>query len=127
MPQTAAAVAEHPPRASAGSEFTPLLRTVKGQGLLDRRHGWYALTIAVNALALTGVVAGIVLIGHSWWVLLLAPLLAVLSARTAFMGHDAGHSQITGNRSVSRLIGLIHGKLLLGMSYMRRQLGGRPR
>jgi len=116
MPQTAAAVAEHPPGASAGSEFTPLLRTVKEQGLLDRRHGWYALRIVVNLLALAAVVVGVVLIGHSWWVLLLAPLLAVVSARTAFIGHDAGHSQITGNRSTSRLIGLVHGNLLLGMS-----------
>ncbi|WP_328766465.1 acyl-CoA desaturase [Streptomyces sp. NBC_00286] len=116
MPQTAAAVAERPPGATA-SEFTPLLRTVKGHGLLDRRHGWYALGITVNALALAAVIAGIVLIGHSWWVLLLAPLLAVLCARTAFIGHDAGHSQITANRSVSRLIGLVHGNLLLGMSY----------
>ncbi|MGI5192571.1 acyl-CoA desaturase [Streptomyces sp. CA-288835] len=117
MPQTAAAVAERPPGATVGSEFTPLLRTVKGQGLLDRRHGWYALGITVNALALAAVVVGVVLIGHSWWVLLLAPLLALLCARTAFIGHDAGHSQITANRSVSRLIGLVHGNLLLGMSY----------
>ncbi|MDQ0954336.1 hypothetical protein QFZ24_008259 [Streptomyces phaeochromogenes] len=72
MPENVTAVAERPPRVPAGSEFTPLLRTVKGQGLLDRRQGWYALAIAVNALALTGVVAGVVLIGHSWWVLLLA-------------------------------------------------------
>ena len=117
MPEIAAAVAEAPPRVSTGSEFTPLLHTVKGQGLLDRRQGWYALTIAVNALALAGVVSGVVLIGHSWWVLLLAPLLAVLSARTAFTGHDAGHSQIASDRSVNRLIGLIHSNLLLGLSF----------
>ncbi|TRO55934.1 hypothetical protein E4K73_48610 [Streptomyces sp. IB201691-2A2] len=117
MPENVTAVAERPPRVPAGSEFTPLLRTVKGQGLLDRRQGWYALAIAVNALALTGVVAGVVLIGHSWWVLLLAPLLAVMSARTAFIGHDAGHSQIAASRSMNRLIGLVHGNLLLGMSY----------
>ncbi|MGQ4384735.1 fatty acid desaturase family protein [Streptomyces sp. SAS_270] len=121
MPQTAAAVAELPQGAPVaqpqGSEFTPLLRTVKDRGLLGRRHGWYALTIAVNTLALAGLVTGIVLIGNSWWALLLAPLLAVFSARTAFIGHDAGHSQITGNRSAGRLIGLIHGNLLLGMSF----------
>jgi fatty acid desaturase len=73
--------------------------------------------MAVNALALGSVVTGVVLIGNSWWTLLLAPVLAVLSARTAFIGHDAGHSQISGNRAVSRLIGLVHGNLLLGMSY----------
>jgi fatty acid desaturase len=117
MPENVSAVVERPPRVSAGSEFTPLLRTVKGQGLLDRRQGWYALAVAGNALVLAGIVAGVVLIGHSWWVLLLAPPLAVMSARTAFIGHDAGHSQIAGNRSANRLIGLIHGNLLLGMSY----------
>ncbi|BCL32427.1 fatty acid desaturase family protein [Streptomyces aurantiacus] len=116
MPETAAVV-EPPSRAAPASEFTPLLRTVRGQGLLDRRQGWYALTIAGNALALAAVVTGIVLIGHSWWVLLLAPVLAVLCARTGFIGHDAGHSQITGSRRSGRVIGLIHGNLLLGMSY----------
>jgi fatty acid desaturase len=100
-----------------GSEFSPLLRAVKGQDLLERRYGWYARVIAVNALALAGVVTGIVLLGDSWWTLLLAPPLAVFCARTAFIGHDAGHAQITGNKATGRLIGLIHGNLLLGMSF----------
>ncbi|MFF0228362.1 fatty acid desaturase family protein [Streptomyces sp. NPDC004629] len=114
----------HPEKATArqfppdtGSEFTPLLRDVKGQELLDRRTGWYARTIATNALSLAAVVTGIALIGDSWWVLALAPVLAVLCARTAFIGHDAGHAQISGNRATNRRIGLIHGNLLLGMSY----------
>ncbi|MGW3413191.1 fatty acid desaturase family protein [Streptomyces sp. NPDC000888] len=117
MPQLAAAVAEHPPGTAPGSDFAPLLRAVKGEGLLKRRHGWYALTITVNALSLAAVVTAVVLTGNSWWTLLLAPLLAVLSARTAFIGHDAGHSQITGNKPAGRLVGLLHGNLLLGMSY----------
>ncbi|WP_409235407.1 fatty acid desaturase family protein [Streptomyces sp. PA5.6] len=116
----AAAVAERSPSStrgqSAGSDFAPLLRTVKEQGLLGRRTGWYARTIAVNAGALLAVGAGVFLLGTSWWVLLLAPVLSVLCARTAFIGHDAGHSQITTDRSVSRAIGLVHGNLLLGMS-----------
>jgi fatty acid desaturase len=121
MPQNVAAVAEHPPGTAAGqgagSEFAPLLRTVKGQGLLERRHDWYALAIAVNALTLAGVVAGVVLVGDSWWTLLLAPVLSVFCARTAFIGHDAGHSQIVGDKAVGRWIGLVHANLLLGMSY----------
>jgi fatty acid desaturase len=120
MSQAAAAVAERSPgtttRQPAGSDFAPLLRTVKEQGLLGRRTGWYARTIVVNTLALAAVATGMFLIGGSWWVLLLAPLLSVLCARTAFIGHDAGHSQITGDRGVSRTLGLIHGNLLLGMS-----------
>ncbi|MET8684504.1 acyl-CoA desaturase [Streptomyces sp. NPDC004732] len=116
----AAAVAERSPvstgKKSAGSDFAPLLRTVKEQGLLDRRIGWYTRTIAVNAFALAAVGVGMFLLGGSWWVLLLAPVLSVLCARTAFIGHDAGHSQISANRSVGRTIGLVHGNLLLGMS-----------
>lgn len=120
MSQAAAAVAERSPgtttRQPAGSDFAPLLRTVKEQGLLGRRTGWYARTIAINAMALAAVATGMFFLGGSWWVLLLAPVLAALCARTAFIGHDAGHSQITGDRGVSRAIGLIHGNLLLGMS-----------
>ncbi|MFG2682324.1 fatty acid desaturase family protein [Streptomyces sp. NPDC048392] len=109
--------AARPSRPDTGSEFTPLLRDVKEQGLLDRRTGWYARTIVTNALGLAGVVAGMALVGDSWWVLALAPVLAVLCARTAFIGHDAGHAQISGNRATNRRIGVIHGNLLLGMSY----------
>ncbi|MET7692944.1 acyl-CoA desaturase [Streptomyces sp. NPDC005483] len=121
MPQSAATVAPHPRGTSGsppgGSDFAPLLRAVRGQGLLDRRHGWYARAVAVNALALAGLVTAVALSGDSWWTLLLAPLLAVFCARTAFIGHDAGHAQITGDKAVGRVIGLIHGNLLLGMSY----------
>ncbi|MFF3486515.1 fatty acid desaturase family protein [Streptomyces sp. NPDC002701] len=117
MPETSAALAEPPPRAAVASEFAPLLRTVKDAGLLGRRQGWYGLTIAGNALALAGVVTGVYMLGESWWVLLLAPVFAVLCARTAFIGHDAGHFQITNNRSTGRVIGLVHGNLLLGLGY----------
>ncbi|NBE50575.1 acyl-CoA desaturase [Streptomyces sp. YC537] len=102
--------------AGKGSEFAPLLRTVREQGLLERRAGWYALGIATNALVLAAIVTGMVTLGDTWWTLLLAVPLAVFSARTAFIGHDAGHSQITRGRRSARLIGLIHANLLLGMS-----------
>ncbi|MGA5421227.1 fatty acid desaturase family protein [Streptomyces lavendulocolor] len=100
----------------AGSEFGPLLRTIRDQGLLERRTGWYASGIAVNLLALSAVAVGLVMFGHSWWSLLLALPLAVFSARAAFFGHDAGHSQISGDRGRNRLVQLLHANLLLGMS-----------
>ncbi|UYQ66079.1 fatty acid desaturase family protein [Streptomyces peucetius] len=119
MPQGTAVLA--PPAAPiaarpAGSEFAPLLRTVKEQGLLERRTGWYARGIIVNLAALAAVVAGVALAGGSWWVLLLAPLLALFSTRAAFFGHDAGHAQIAADRRTNRIIQLVHANLLLGMS-----------
>ncbi|MFJ8076343.1 fatty acid desaturase family protein [Streptomyces sp. NPDC096176] len=120
MPQGTATLA--PPIAPTrtkpvnGSEFAPLLRTVKEQGLLQRRAGWYTRGITVNLLALAAVITGVALTGGSWWVLLFAPLLALFSTRAAFFGHDAGHAQISGDRHTSRIIQLVHANLLLGMS-----------
>ncbi|MFD7341183.1 fatty acid desaturase family protein [Streptomyces violascens] len=106
-----------PAEPRAGSEFAPLLKAVKGQGLLDRRTGWYATRITVNLLALAATVTGTVLTGDTWWNLLLAVPLSVFWARGAFFGHDAGHAQITRGKGAGRLIGLFHSDLLLGMSY----------
>ena len=109
-----------PPTLSAtavrGSEFTPLLQRVRAEGLLERRTGWYARSIALNLLLLAATWTGVVLLGGSWWVLALALPAAVLGGRTAFIGHDAGHQQIAASRRVNRVLGLVHGNLLLGMS-----------
>lgn len=109
---------ESPPReASRGSDFAPLLREVRRLGLLERRTGHYVLSMVVNLALLAGTWAAVIALGHSWWVLLLAVPMAVLSARTCFFGHDAGHQQIASSRRVHDLLGLFHGNLLLGMSY----------
>ncbi|MET9509719.1 acyl-CoA desaturase [Streptomyces flavidovirens] len=114
MPQ--AATVAQPTTGTTGSDFAPLLRSAREQGLLERRTGWYARGIAANLLAMAAVVTGLVLIGDSWWTLPLALPLTVLWARTAFVGHDAGHAQITGDRRVSLVISLVHSNLLLGMN-----------
>jgi fatty acid desaturase len=101
----------------AGSEFAPLLRQIKEAGLLRRRTGYYALMIGGNLLAFAAVWVAVALVGGSgsWWVLALAVPAAVLSARTAFVGHDAGHRQIAASRGANRALALFHGNLLLGM------------
>ncbi|MBB5937787.1 fatty acid desaturase family protein [Streptomyces zagrosensis] len=120
MPQATAAATLAPPGGdlapSSGSDFAPLLREVKAAGLLGRRTGWYIAGIALNLLALAAVVAAVVLVGDSWWTVALAVPAAIFWARTSFVGHDAGHAQITSDRRISALIGLVHGNLLLGMS-----------
>ncbi|MFF4215078.1 fatty acid desaturase family protein [Streptomyces nondiastaticus] len=113
MPQAAVL----PAKPAAGSDFAPLLRQVRDQGLLERRRGWYARSIAVNLVALAATAAGIVLSGDSWRTVLLAVPAALFWARTAFVGHDSGHAQIAATRRTGRLIGLLHADLLLGMSY----------
>ncbi|MGW1439778.1 fatty acid desaturase family protein [Streptomyces griseus] len=127
MPQATATVADPAgedgpdrpadvPGTAAGSDFAPLLRTVREQGLLERRTDRYVLGIATNLAALAAVITGFVLLGDTWWSLLLTFPLAVFWTRTAFVAHDAGHAQISGDRRTSRLIGLVHANLLLGMN-----------
>jgi fatty acid desaturase len=104
-------------RDGGASEFAPLLRAVRGAGLLRRRRGRYAVSIAANLLAFAAVWAAVAVVGGggSWWVLALALPAAVLSARCGFVGHDAGHQQIAATRRSNRALALFHGNLLLGM------------
>ncbi|MFV2121699.1 acyl-CoA desaturase, partial [Streptomyces sp. Act-28] len=116
MSQATAAPPGRPPARGGGSEFTPLLRTVREHGLLKRRPGWYAAGITVNLLALASLATALVLFGDSAWTLLLAVPLAVFSARTGFIAHDAGHAQVASRRRTNHLLQIVHANLLLGMS-----------
>lgn len=114
MPPATASALRAP---TAGGGFPVLLRLVRQADLLRRRRAWYAAAITVNLLALGAIGTGIVLLGDSWWTVALAVPAAVFWARTAFLGHDCGHSQIATGRRANRLLGLFHGDLLIGMGY----------
>jgi len=100
-----------------GSDYAQLSRGVRAAGLLRRRPGYYSVKIAVNLLLLAAGWAVFVLLGNSWWQLLVAVFLAVMFAQTGFIGHDAGHRQIARSKRTNDLIGRIHGNLLIGLSY----------
>jgi fatty acid desaturase len=104
-------------RAQRGSDYATLSRRIKADGLLDRRTGYYITKIAVVALLFIGGWAGVILIGNSWYQLLLAAFLAVVFTQIGFLGHDAGHGQIFRSARANRVIGLLHGNLAIGLSY----------
>ncbi|MFD7157641.1 fatty acid desaturase family protein [Kribbella sp. NPDC059898] len=103
--------------AARGSDFSPLLREIKAAGLLERRTAAYAMAIGINVGLMALTWAGIAAVGASWWVILLALPLGILTTRAAFFGHDAGHQQIGSSRKLHDWIGMLHGNLVLGMSY----------
>nr|WP_083819619.1 acyl-CoA desaturase [Pseudofrankia inefficax] len=100
-----------------GSEYGELGRQVRHASLLDRRPGWYCARIAVNLGLLAAGWAAFVLVGNSWWQLGIAAFLAVMFTQFAFIGHDAGHRQIVSGRRASNAVGLLHGNLLVGLSF----------
>jgi fatty acid desaturase len=100
----------------SGGEFAELSRVIKQRGLLQRRHGSYALMFALNAALMAIGWTAFVLLGHSWWQLLTAAFFAVTFTQLAFIGHDAGHRQIFRRRRANDMIGYLHGALV-GISY----------
>ena len=90
---------------------------MRAAGLLRRRRGYYSVKIAVNLLLLFGGWAVFFLLGRSWWQMLVAVFLGLMFTQTGFIGHDAGHRQISGSKRADDLIGRIHGNLLIGLSY----------
>jgi fatty acid desaturase len=103
--------------APRGTAYSILSRQIKQAGLLDRRLGYYA---AQTALLLTLTAAGVtalVVIGDSWWQLLVAGYFAVLSTQLGFLGHDAGHRQIFRSARGNYRFGVALANLGVGFSY----------
>jgi fatty acid desaturase len=100
-----------------GSEYAELSQQVKQAKLLNRRPGYYATRIGVNTGLLAGGWVFFVLMGNSWWQLGTAAFLAVMFTQVAFVGHDAGHRQIFTGRRGNDAVGLLHGNVLVGLSY----------
>jgi fatty acid desaturase len=105
------------PLTGRGSDYAQLSRHIRRTGLLRRRPGYYSVKIGANLVLLAAGWAVFFLLGRTWWQLLVAVFLAVMFTQTGFIGHDAGHRQISGSKRTSDLLGRIHGNLLIGLSY----------
>jgi fatty acid desaturase len=120
-PRAPAAPPARPPAPAAaparGSDYAELCRLVRRHGLLDRRPRYYAVKLAVMAVALAGGLAAFGAAGDSWWQLLVAVYLAGLAGQFGFLGHEAGHRQIFRSRRANDLAGLACGNLLIGMGF----------
>ncbi|ROS31446.1 acyl-CoA desaturase [Cellulomonas sp. PhB150] len=99
------------------SEFTALSQAVNATGLMERRYGHYWTRFAVLTGLLGALVAAIVLIGHSWWQMVVAALLAVVLGQVMFLGHDAAHRQIFRSGRWNDWASLVIANLYAGMSY----------
>jgi fatty acid desaturase len=99
------------------SDYSELSRRIKQAGLLRRRPAYYAAKSAATAVLLAAGWTAFFLLGDSWWQLVTAVFLAFAFTQIAFLGHDAGHRQIFATRRANRLLGLLLGNLLIGVSY----------
>jgi len=99
------------------ASYSELMRTVRESGLLRRRVGFYYAVFAGLALALAGIVAGMVLLGDSWLQLLMAAALGIVLTQIAFVTHEASHRQIFASGKVNDWVGRILATAVVGISY----------
>jgi fatty acid desaturase len=100
-----------------GSDFARLRKLITDAGLLDRRPGYYTVRIGLVAAAFAAGWTTLFVAGDSWWQLLTAAFLAVVSVQIALVAHDLAHRQVFRTRRPSEIAGLLAGNLGIGMSY----------
>ncbi len=90
---------------------------MKEAGLLKRSQLFYFLLLGGLLLALGGIITGFILLGDSWFQLLMAGALGIVITQIAFIGHEASHRQVLGSGPANDRLGRLLITLGAGMSY----------
>uniref|UniRef100_UPI00405347D3 fatty acid desaturase family protein n=1 Tax=Microbacterium sp. LWO14-1.2 TaxID=3135263 RepID=UPI00405347D3 len=112
--QTYSGNAEFPPMAQA---YRQVSQVVKETGLLQRTPWFYGLVAAGVAVALGGAITGFILLGDSWFQLLIAAALGVILTQVAFLAHEAAHRQILSSGPANFRLARILAAGVVGISY----------
>ena len=99
------------------SGYTDLARTVRESNLLNRRYGWYWSRIVIAVVSFAAVWVGLFWLGNSWFQLVLAAALGVLSTQFGFLGHDAAHRQIFRSAAWNEWTARVLAGVFAGLSY----------
>ncbi|XYX72330.1 acyl-CoA desaturase [Clavibacter nebraskensis] len=103
--------------ANPTTEYSGLLHAVREAGLLERRVGFYAIAFAGITVALAGLGAAFVLLGDSWFQLLIAAGLGIVFTQFAFLAHEASHRQVFTSGRANDVAGRTLANLFVGISY----------
>lgn len=97
--------------------YAELMRAVKDAGLLRRAPGFYGSVFAGLTLALAGLAAAFIVIGDSWWQLLIAAALGIVLTQFAFLAHEASHRQVMSSGPANDAVGRVIATFVVGLSY----------
>jgi len=92
-------------------------QVARESGLLARTPWFYAFVGLLIALGFGGAVTGFVLLGASWFQLLIAGGLGILFTQVAFLSHEAAHRQILSSGPANDRLARLLGNGVVGMSY----------
>ncbi|MGK2855450.1 MAG: fatty acid desaturase family protein [Microbacteriaceae bacterium] len=118
LPSTPSALPTRQKRPHPSSSYTDLAKIIRESGLLRRRYAWYWSRITFTVLAFAAIWVGVVLLGDTWFQLILATALGVILTQFGFLGHDAAHRQMFAsarwNDWMSRILSAVFVGLCLG-------------
>ncbi len=119
--ETLGAIRATKPRTGAGADvtrsFTALSRVVRESGLLNRTRWFYLALMGILLVALGGAVAGFILLGDSWFQLLIAGALGLIFTQFAFLAHEASHRQVLESGPANDRLGRGIAAGVVGISY----------
>jgi len=104
-------------RVNPTTEYSALLHTVRDAGLLRRTRGYYYTVFGILTLAVGGIIAGSILLGPSWYQLILAGVLGIVLTQYAFLAHEASHRQVFESGKANDYAGRTIANLFVGISY----------
>lgn len=102
---------------SHNSDYIELKRIITHERLLEKQTGFYVFKIALTFGLLGVSVLCLFLTSNPWYQMLNALFLGFASAQVAFLGHDAGHRQISRTARGNDFIGYLVANLLSGVSF----------
>jgi fatty acid desaturase len=111
--QTYAGADTFPPVARA---YTQVSQVARETGLLQRARWFYALVGGALAVAFGGAITGFILLGDSWFQLLIAAALGLIFTQVAFLAHEAAHRQILVSGPANDRLGRILAAGVVGIS-----------
>jgi fatty acid desaturase len=97
--------------------FAAVSRVVKETHLLERTRVFYILLFSGLMLALGGAVTGFILLGDSWFQLLIAGALGIIFTQFAFLAHEASHRQVFTSGPANDRAGRFIATAIVGISY----------
>ena len=97
--------------------FLALSTKVHDEGLMRRRHAFYAPRLLFWMVSFVAVLVAVPLLGGGWSQLLLAAYLGLAMSQLGFLSHEVAHQEIFDNRGWNEWTSRILAGLFIGLSY----------
>lgn len=106
-----------PDNISPHASYAALKKQIKEKGLLEKQPAYVARRALSNFIMFAVSIAILFATDLVWVQVLNAVFLAFIFVQFGFIAHDVGHRQAFRKTETNDLFGLVHGPLLLGMSF----------